>query len=457
MRYPTRREFVHLANNIAGSMAAEPLIEEIGWVRHVSSEQVVAQLQNASLGEICHLLDRENGRRILTQVVAIDGNVVKLSPLEPIDGLSAATDVIATGSDFRINVGSALIGRVLDGLSRPLDQMPIPKNCRTRPLRGIPIDPLNRLVIDKIFHTGVKAIDLFNTLGLGQRIAILGEPGSGKSTLLGMLARHAESDVIVIAMIGERGREVREFLDRQIPPEIRKRCIAVVSTSDRPAMERLIAGHAAMSIAEDLRDQGRDVLLLFDSITRFARALREIGLSSGEQAVRQGYTPSVYAEMPRLVERCGKTATGSITGLFTVLLENQGVNDAMSEEVASLLDGHLMLDAKMSGAGHHPAIDLLRSKSRLMSEIAPAKLIASASRLKGLISKYQEIEMLVQIGEYQKGSDPEGDRAIRAWPQIATLTKQAVKQVVSFEDMLEQIYGIVDDVEAETGEEDQAD
>ncbi|HSO47010.1 MAG TPA: FliI/YscN family ATPase [Rhizobiaceae bacterium] len=339
------------------------------------------------MGELCHLVDRQSGRRINAQIVSVAGENVVLSPFEPVGGLSVATEVEPTGDALRIPVGDWLIGRVIDALGRPLDNMPVPVSGQTSPVSNGTVAPMDRNVIDTVMPTGVKAIDIFNTVGEGQRMAIFGSPGSGKSTLLSMLARHSEVDVVVLAMIGERGREVREFLERQIPAEVRNRLVAVVSTSDRPAMERVIAAHAAMTIAEDFRSRGLKVLMLFDSVTRFARALRDVGLAAGETVVRQGLTPSFYSELPKLIERAGKTQTGSITAFFTVLYENEGVNDAIADEVTSLTDGHLILDTAMAAAGHYPAINLLKSKSRLMREIAERETVERASSMRELMAK----------------------------------------------------------------------
>ena len=256
----------------------------------------------------------------------------------------------------------------------------------------------------------------------------------GAVALLRSLAMSGtDADIVVIGMVGERGREVREFLERQIPEEVRNKSVVVASTSDRPAMERVIAAHSAMTIAEEFRSQGRKVLLLFDSVTRFARALRDVGIAAGEQAVRNGLTASFYSELPKLIERAGNLGKGSITAFFTVLYENEGVNDAIADEVTSLTDGHIILDTALAAAGHYPAINILKSKSRLMREIAPRELVRNASFFRDMIAKYQEIELLVQVGEYKRGSDPEFDRAIRARPVIQDLSRQQVEEGVDFE------------------------
>ncbi len=433
MHQNVRQNMLSAASQLRYGLQGRVFGNEIGTVLRVSEGQVIARLKGAFIGEICHLVDRQGGRRINAQIVSVEGDNVVLSPFEPVGGLSVATEVESTGDALSVKVGDWLIGRVIDALGRPLDSMPIPPGGNFRPVTSTNVAPMDRHVIDTVMPTGIKAIDLFNTIGEGQRMAVFGSPGSGKSTLLSMLARHSQVDVVVLAMIGERGREVRDFLERQIPPEVRNRLVAVVSTSDRPAMERVIAAHAAMTIAEDFRARGRKVLVLFDSVTRFARALRDVGLVAGEAVVRQGLTPSFYSELPKLIERAGKTATGSITAFFTVLYENEGVNDAIADEVTSLTDGHIILDTALASSGHYPAINLLRSKSRLMREIASRQTVANAGYLREMMAKYQEIELLVQVGEYQAGSDPDCDTSIRAKPLIQKLARQEVEEFVSYD------------------------
>ncbi len=398
---------------------------EIGEITDVSASRIVTTLKDVFVGEKCVLRLPESGREIGAQVVAIEKERAILSPMEDIEGISSNTEVIGTGEPCKIWVGNELIGRVLDGLGRPVDGHEFKTNNMEQIKITPPtVDALDRPVIDDVFETGVKSIDGFNTIGNGQRMAIFGEAGAGKSTLLAMLARHSDSDVVVLAMIGERGREVNEFLERQLPPEVRKRCIVVASTSDRPAMERIMAAHSAVTIAEHFRTQGQKVLMLFDSATRFARALREVGLSAGEKAVRSGFTPSVYAELPKLIERTGKTSTGAITAFFTVLVENDGVNDPVAEEIASLTDGHLVLDAALARSGIYPAINVLKSKSRLMNEICTEEHIGASNDLRKLMAKYIDLELLIQVGEYVAGTDPVADMAIECNPAIEGLLKQ---------------------------------
>ncbi len=430
--------------NIAANLKHSNRHREIGEITDVSASRIVTTLKDVFVGEKCILRLPESGREIPAQVVAIEKERAILSPMEDIEGLSATTEVVGTGEPSKIWVGQGLVGRVLDGLGRPVDG----KEFKTSTMEQIKITPptmdaLDRPVIDDIFETGVKSIDGFNTIGNGQRLAIFGEAGAGKSTLLAMLARHSDTDIVVLAMIGERGREVNEFLERQLPPEVRKRCIVIASTSDRPAMERIMAAHSAVTIAEHFRSQGQKVLLLFDSATRFARALREVGLSAGEKAVRSGFTPSVYAELPKLIERTGKTSKGAITAFFTVLVENDGVNDPVAEEIASLTDGHLVLDASLARSGIYPAINVLKSKSRLMNEICSEEQINASNDLRKLMAKYLDLELLIQVGEYVSGTDPIADMAIECNPAIEQFLKQHTHTLVKHPESLETMKAIL--------------
>ena len=432
-------------DGLAKQVAQTKMHREIGRITEVTASKIVTDLTDVFVGERCILRNPMSGVEITSQVVAIQQDSAILSPLEGIEGLSASTEVVGTGEPYTINVGEALIGRVIDGLGRPLEKCGL-DTSDMEPMKITPpaSDSLDRPVIDEVFETGIKSIDAFNTVGHGQRLGIFGEAGAGKSTLLSMLARHSEADIVVLALIGERGREVNEFLERQLPPHVRERTIVVASTSDRPAMERIMAAHVAATISEYFRSKGNRVLMLFDSVTRFARALREVGLAAGEQAVRSGFTPSVYAELPRLIERSGKTHEGSITTFFTVLNENDGVNDPIAEEVASLTDGHLILDASLARSGIYPAINVLKSKSRLMNEIATPEHVDAANNLRRLMAKYLDIELLVQVGEYSTGSDPFGDKALRLHSSIEEFLIQGTHDFVSQNDTTSKMTELLD-------------
>jgi len=391
---------------------------EIGEITDVSASRIVTTLKDVFVGEKCILRLPDSGREIGAQVVAIEKERAILSPMEDIEGISSNTEVIGTGEPCKIWVGKELIGRVLDGLGRPVDGLDFKtQNMEQIKITPPTVDALDRPVINDVFETGVKSIDGFNTIGHGQRLAIFGEAGAGKSTLLAMLARHSDADVVVLAMIGERGREVNEFLERQLPPEVRKRCIVVASTSDRPAMERIMAAHSAVTIAEHF--------------------------SAGEKAVRSGFTPSVYAELPKLIERTGKTSSGSITAFFTVLVENDGINDPVAEEIASLTDGHLVLDAALARSGIYPAINVLKSKSRLMNEICSEEHIGASNDLRKLMAKYIDLELLIQVGEYVAGTDPVADMAIECNPAIEAFLKQHTHAHVPHPEALAQMREIL--------------
>lgn len=416
------------------ALKGRSFLQEVGHVTEVSPAKLRVSLPSISIGELCEVRDSRRNLSINAQVVGASEGKTTLAPLEDIAGLSVGAEVFPLGVSMSVPVGNALIGRTLDGLGRPLDGDPLDMSQMTqRSILPKNTNPMSRPAIDETVTTGIRAIDGFMTLGVGQRMAVFGEAGAGKSTLLSMLAAGPDADVIVIGMIGERGREVREFVERQLPEAVRSRCIVVAATSDRPALERINGGHIAATIAEHFRDEGKNVLLLFDSVTRFARALREVGLANGEDAVRGGFTPSVYAELPRLVERCGRTDKGAITAFFTVLLENDGVNDPLSEEITSLTDGHIILDAKIAQSGIYPAINVLKSKSRLMNELVSRTHLQHAGAVRQLMSKYLEIELLVQVGEFAEGQDKLADASLAAQKPIRNFLKQDQREAAAMQ------------------------
>lgn len=375
-----------------------------------------AILPGARIGELCRLEERgPESVALLAEVVGLDGDHAILAPIGDMRGLSQRAVVIRTGDVLRVPVGAAVLGRVLDGLGRPLDvatRGSLPVDTVTRPVEARPPEALDRALVATTLPVGIRAIDGMLTCGEGQRMGVYGEPGSGKSSLLAQLVRNASVDVIVVGLIGERGREVRDFIERQIDAVTRLRCVMVVATSDRPAVERVKAAYTATSVAEGFRDAGQRVLLVIDSITRFARALREIGLAAGEPPTRRGYPPSVLAELPRLLERAGPAARGSITGFYSVLVEGDGVGDPIAEETRGILDGHVVLSSKLASAGHFPAIDILASRSRLMDAVVTDAHRAGARHVRTLLQRYDEIEFLVQVGEYRPGADALNDEAL---------------------------------------------
>jgi len=381
---------------------------------------------SARIGQQC-LVSDTRGTRLRAEVVGLARGDAILVPLAGLQDLASDAQVEVVADAPRVPCGDALLGRVIDAFGQPLDGRPLAAELmlqRGQPVHADAPGPLARTPVREPFATGVRAIDGALTVGVGQRLGIFATAGGGKSTLLGMLARQANSDVNVVALIGERGREVREFLEDNLGPEGLARSVLVVATSERPAMERLRAAQAATAIAEGFRARGKRVLLLMDSVTRYARALREIGLSVGEPAVRRGFPPSVFAELPRLFERAGNDATGSITAFYAVLAEDEDGSDPIAEEVRSILDGHIVLSRELGQAGHYPAIDVLASASRVFGRVATPPQREHALRLRALMAKHAEIRFLLQVGEYRAGSDELADQAIERWPAIQALLRQ---------------------------------
>ncbi|SUX56100.1 FliI/YscN family ATPase [Chromobacterium vaccinii] len=393
-----------------------------GRLSEVGATLLRAHLPGAGLGELCFLPDGDPA-----EVVGLDGDEALLSPYREPLGLSCGMLVQPSGRRADIGVGDALRGRVLDALGRPADGLPPPGIETRRDIDAEPPDPMQRQVIDTILPTGVRAIDATLTVGVGQRLGIFAPAGCGKSTLLGMLCAGSEADIVVLALIGERGREVREFLEHVLSPEARAKSVVVVATSDRPALERIKAAATATAIAEHFRDRGQRVLLLVDSLTRYARAVREVALAAGEPIVGGGYPPSLYARLPRLLERAGPAARGSITAFYTVLMEDKA--DPLAEEVRSLLDGHIVLSRKLAESNHFPAIDVLASVSRVMHQICAGPHRAAAARLRQLLAAWREIELLVRVGEYQPGQDADADDAMARRAPINALLRQAVDEL----------------------------
>jgi len=397
------------------------------------------------IGQQCLIRDpaHPQAEPLRAEVVGLREHEAILVPLGHMLGVSMGAEVEVIERGALIPVGSALLGRVINAFGEPLDGQPLPLSTVLRPFQVEPPNPLTRTPIARPFVTGVRAIDGLLTVGEGQRIGVFAMAGGGKSTLLGMLARQARSDVNVIALVGERGREVREFLEQNLGPEGRARSVVVVSTSDRSAMERLRAAQTATALAEHFRAQGRRVLLMMDSVTRYARALREIGLSVGEPAVRRGFPPSVFAELPRLFERAGNDEHGSITAFYTVLAEDEDGSDPVAEETRSILDGHIVLSRSLGQAGHYPAIDVLASASRVFNQVTTRQHQQAAQRMRAMLAKYEEIRFLLQVGEYAAGSDALADAAIKAQPAIQDLLRQRPDQFSAMDHTLRQLQQLV--------------
>src|SRR5262245_19963761 len=365
------------------ALAGSPAVVR-GRVRRLLGTIVHATVAEVRVGEICHLVDPATRQRVAAEVIGFTEEMAVLTPVGDLGGLSNGAEVIPSGDVLRIAVGRCLLGRVINALGEPMDGGPWADDQieAFHPVDAEPPSPLTRAIIEHPIQLGIPAIDGLLTCARGQRVGIFGGPGLGKSTLLGDIVRSTDADVVVVALIGERGREVGEFVEQQLGQAGRARSVVIATTSDRPAMERVKAAHTAMTVAEFFRDSGRHVLLLMDSLTRFARAQREIGLAAGEPPTRRGYPPSIFAALPHLVERVGPTARGSITGLYTVLVEGDISLDPIAEEVQALLDGHIILSTELAQRNHFPAIDVLRSRSRLMATVAPAEQRADAGRLR---------------------------------------------------------------------------
>lgn len=369
----------------------------------------------------------------MAEVVGFKDNRLQLMPFDSVEGLGVGCIVENTGHPLSVLVGDEVLGHTLDGIGRPTDVESLVTSGEY-PVEASPPDPMKREIISEVLPLGVKAVDGLITVGKGQRIGVFAGSGVGKSTLLGMFARNTKADINVIALIGERGREVREFIERDMGEEGMKRSVVVVATSDKPALIRNKAAKTATAIAEYFRDQGRDVLLMMDSLTRFSMAQREIGLATGEPPVTRGYPPSVYSEMPKLLERAGMSDKGSITGLYTVLVDGDDMNEPITDTARSILDGHIMLSRKLGHKNHYPAIDVLQSISRVMSAIAKPEHKEVAGKLRNVLATYQEAEDLINIGAYKSGSNQEIDYAVEKIGEVNRFLCQRTDEKFSFED-----------------------
>lgn len=389
------------------------LARHSGVVRQLTGLAIEAHGPDAVLGELCLIQVRGQASPVLAEVVGLRPGMTTLMPYGSSQGLAVGCEVVATGETASISTGPTLLGRVIDGSGRALDGRPDPVGDKRRSLRTPPGNPMDRPRIRTVLETGVRSIDTLLTLGQGQRVGIFSGSGVGKSTLLGMVARHVRADVNVIALIGERSREVREFIDKQLGPSGLARSVVVVATADQPALARIRAAYAAVTIAEHFRDEGQQVLLTMDSITRLAMARREVGLSAGEPPTARGYTPSVFSELPELCERCGTSSSGgSITALLTVLVEGDDLNEPVADCMRATLDGHIVLSRRLANQGQYPAIDVLASTSRLMSDLASAEDRALAVTAARCLEVLQRNRQLVDIGAYVAGTNPSLDHAL---------------------------------------------
>ena len=423
---------------------AQP-IEVKGRVIQVVGTIVKAVVPGVKIGEICILRNPWENFEVQAEVVGFTREAALLTALGQMSGISAQTEVIPTRRVHMVPVGDSLLGRVVDGLGRPLDEDvrgPIRPESYY-PVFADPPSPLERKIIAKPISLGIRAIDGLLTCGEGQRMGIFAAAGGGKSTLLASIIRNTEAEVSVLALIGERGREVREFIEKDLGPEGLKRAVVVCSTSDRSSMERLKAAYVATSIAEFFRDKGKKVLLMMDSVTRFGRAQREIGLAAGEPPTRRGFPPSVFSELPKLMERAGNSARGSITALYTVLVEGDDMTEPIADETRSILDGHIILSRKLAALNHYPAIDVLASISRCQTAIVPADHRQAAAKLREILAKYQEVELLLRIGEYKKGSDAATDEAIEKIGDVNAFLRQGLDERPEYDDTIARLKAAV--------------
>ncbi|MDR2377375.1 MAG: type III secretion system ATPase SctN [Puniceicoccales bacterium] len=433
--------FKRLAQNIEEAK----MIQVKGRVLQVVGTIIKAAVPGVKVGELCFLRNPWDHWELMSEVVGFEKEAALLTPLGELLGISSSTEVIPSGRVHMVPVCDDMRGRVLDGLGRPLDEKT--KGTLTPagfcPVYRDPPNAMMRAPISKPLSLGVRSLDGLLTCGEGQRMGIFAAAGGGKSTLLSQIIRNTEAEINVLALIGERGREVREFIEKDLGEEGMKRSVLVISTSDRSSMERLKAAYVATAVAEYFRDQGKRVLLLMDSVTRFARAQREIGLAAGEPPTRRGFPPSVFSTLPRLMERAGQSEKGSITALYTVLVEGDDMTEPVADETRSILDGHIILSRKLASANHYPAIDVLLSISRCMTAIVSKEHREAAGKLRNILAKYNEVELLVRIGEYKKGADAATDEAISRIDAVNNFLKQGLHDKDSFEGTIQKLRQVV--------------
>lgn len=398
---------------------------------------IKAIVPQVKIGEVC-LIKRE-GEPLRAEVVGFTRDEVFLSPLGEMSGIGPSSEVIPTHLPLHIKVGDNLLGRVLNGMGEPIDTkekgpLILTETC---PVLREPPDPLKRERVLEPISTGIRSIDACLTTGKGQRVGIFAAAGGGKSTTLGMIARYASADVNVISLIGERGRELRDFIERDLGPEGLKKTVLVISTSDQASQLRLNAAYVGTAIAEYFRDQGKSVIFMMDSVTRFARALREVGLAAGEPPARAGYTPSVFSTLPKLLERTGNSDVGSITAFYTILVAGDDMNEPVADEVRSILDGHIILSSELARQYHYPAIDILSSASRVMPSIVPKEHLQLVSKVREVLANYRKNELLIKIGEYKRGADKMGDFAIDHIDKVNKFLKQAVEERCTYQETMQ--------------------
>ncbi len=425
------------------------LVKHLGKVTKVVGLTIESIGPEAKLNDLCIIKSNSGAGTVKAEVVGFRDDRVLLMPYDNVEGVGLGSWVENTGAPLQVSVSEELLGKTLDGVGDPMNALQLSEDSRKYSVEASPPDPLSRKLIDEVLPLGVKAVDGLITVGKGQRIGIFAGSGVGKSTLMGMFARNTKADINIIALIGERGREVREFIERDLGEEGMRRSVVVVATSDRPALIRNKAAKTATAIAEYFRDQGKDVLLMMDSLTRFSMAQREIGLASGEPPVSRGYPPSVYAEMPKLLERAGNSSRGSITGLYTVLVDADDFNEPITDTARGILDGHIVLSRAMAQKNHYPAIDILASISRVMSSITESDHKQVAGQLKNVLATYREAEDLINIGAYKEGSNRSIDFAIEKIDLVNEFLRQSTEEKFTFEESVSIIKDIFSEEEGE--------
>lgn len=431
-------DFTNLISAVKGSVT----IRAEGRVSKLIGLTIEVEGLKSFVGEVCHIYSKDMEQPILSEVVGFKDDKIVLMPLGDLKGIGPGCSVRPTGKMLSVKVGQDLLGKVLDGLGNPMEENIFEGFCEYL-VNNMPPNPLKRPRINSVISTGVKAIDGFLTCGEGQRVGIFAGSGVGKSTLLGMISRYSTADVNVIGLVGERGREVRDFIEKDLGEEGLKRSVIVCATSDQPALVRLKGAYTATAIAEYFRDQGRKVMLMMDSVTRFAMAQREVGLAIGEPPATKGYTPSVFALLPGLLERSGMSEKGSITAFYTVLVDGDDFNEPISDAVRGILDGHIILSRNLAAQNHYPAIDVLASISRLMAEIVPKDHRERAGDLRNILSTYKSSEDLINIGAYVKGSNPGIDRAIKYIDKLNKFLKQGKDEHIPYEMIIQEMKNIL--------------
>ena len=437
--------FNYLTDSLRNAVEGGRLVDVRGRVTEVQGMIIKAMVPGVKVGELCELVMPE-GESGFAEVVGFQGAETILTPLGDIVGISSNTEVLPTGKVHHVGVGPHLLGHVLDGMGFPLreDVFEGIEPEAYYPVYANSPDPLTRKIISSPLPLGIKALDGMLTCGEGQRMGIFAAAGGGKSTLLSMLVKGAQVDVTVLALIGERGRELREFIEHDLGPEGVKKSVIIVATSDKSSMERAKAAYTATAVAEYFRDKGKRVLLLMDSVTRFARAQREIGLAAGEPPTRRGFPPSVFATLPKLMERSGMSDLGSITAMYTVLVEGDDMTEPVADETRSILDGHIILSRKLASANHYPAIDVLASASRVMNNIIKDDHKEAVGRIRELMAKYEDLELLVKVGEYKAGTDALADEALEKIDAIKAFLKQGLTEFFEYDDVITQLKQLVD-------------